>query len=80
MNGAISNALMEMQGALVARSLYPSGHPRIKACEERALKLFHEVLEQRPEITSGAFSPAAKADSCSERCVFDLARTTRRCS
>jgi len=51
MSGVISHALMEMQGALVARSLYPVGHPRIKSCEERALRLLHEVLERQPEIT-----------------------------
>jgi putative nucleotidyltransferase with HDIG domain len=51
MTGVVSHALMEMQGALVARSLYPAGHPRIKSCEERALKLLHEVLDRQPEIT-----------------------------
>jgi len=50
MTGVVSHALMEMQGALVARSLYPARHPRIKSCEERALRLLHEILEQQPEI------------------------------
>ena len=51
MIGVVSTALLEMQGALVARSLYPSGHPRIRSCEERAVELINECLEQKSEIT-----------------------------
>ena len=51
MIGSVSAALLEMQGAVVARSLYPSGHPRISACEARAGALLAECLEQTPEIT-----------------------------
>ncbi len=62
MIGVVSNALMEMQGALVARSLYPPEHPRIRSCEERAAKLLHEVLEQREEIALFALG---------DRVIFD---------
>jgi HD-GYP domain-containing protein (c-di-GMP phosphodiesterase class II) len=51
-----------MQGALVARSLYPPEHPRIRSCEERAAKLLHEVLEQRDEVTLFALG---------DRVIFD---------
>ena len=48
MIGAVNNALMEMQGALVARSLYPMGHPRIETCEQRAGAMLREVLDVHP--------------------------------
>ena len=51
MIGVVSTALLEMQGALVARSLYPSGHPRIRSCEERAVTLLSECLTEKDEIT-----------------------------
>jgi putative nucleotidyltransferase with HDIG domain len=35
----------------VARSLYPAGHPRILACEQRAGELLRECLEEEPELT-----------------------------
>jgi putative nucleotidyltransferase with HDIG domain len=54
-NGAIGNALLEMQGALVARSLYNPDDARIRACEERAAELLRGCLEEIPEIT--LFSP-----------------------
>jgi putative nucleotidyltransferase with HDIG domain len=47
----VSTALLEMQGALVARSLYPSGHPRIEACEQRATTLLDDCFLQTPEVT-----------------------------
>jgi putative nucleotidyltransferase with HDIG domain len=49
--GTVSTALLEMQGALVARSLYPAGHPRILACEQRAAELLHECLAEEQELT-----------------------------
>jgi len=49
--GNVNTALMEMQGALVARSLYPMGHPRIASCEQRAGSMLREVLKRLPEIT-----------------------------
>jgi HD-GYP domain-containing protein (c-di-GMP phosphodiesterase class II) len=48
---AVNAAMLEIQGALLARSLYPKQHPRIRACEERALGHLAKILEQRPEIT-----------------------------
>jgi putative nucleotidyltransferase with HDIG domain len=51
MIGAVSGALLEMQGAVVARALYPSGHPRISACEARAGALLADCLEQTDKIT-----------------------------
>jgi len=51
MNGVIGNALLEMQGALVARSLYAPNDTRIQACEERASELLKGCLETAPEIT-----------------------------
>jgi len=51
MNGAIGNALLEMQGALVARSLYEPGDGRIRTCEDRASELLRRCLDETPEIT-----------------------------
>ena len=50
MNGALGNALLEMQGALVARSLYEPEDARIRACEERAFKLLQQCLDEIPEV------------------------------
>jgi len=60
--GAVNSALLEIQGALLARSLYPDAHPRIRASEERAEALLHDVLEQRPEI---------KLFAIGDRVIFD---------
>jgi HD-GYP domain-containing protein (c-di-GMP phosphodiesterase class II) len=46
----VNTALMEMQAALLARSLYPEAHPRIKASEEEALSLLQSALGKLPEI------------------------------
>jgi len=46
----INDALLELQGALLARSLYPAGHPRIRDTERRAVARLADVLEQIPEI------------------------------
>ena len=51
MNGTLGNALLEMQGALVARSLYDPEDARIRACEERASALLRRCLDEIPEIT-----------------------------
>ena len=47
----VNSALLEMQGALLARSLYPDDHPRIDQSERRALDLLQQLLEKRPDIT-----------------------------
>lgn len=47
----VNSALLEMQGALLARSLYPEGHPRIRVCEDRARESLNEVLRRNAEIT-----------------------------
>jgi hypothetical protein len=59
---AVNTALLEMQGALTGRSLYPPGHPRVVTGEERALKLLEECLDHKPEITIFAVE---------ERVIFD---------
>ena len=59
---SVNTALLEMQGALTGRSLYPAGHPRVVTGEERALKLLEECLDQKPEITIFAIE---------ERVIFD---------
>ncbi len=46
----VNTALMEMQAALLARSLYPEAHPRIKASEDEALSLLQSALGKLPEI------------------------------
>jgi len=46
----VNTALLEMMGALTARSLYPAGHPHIVLSEERAHTLLMELLDVRPEI------------------------------
>jgi len=50
----INAALTDMQGALVARALYPSEHPLIRKHEKAALTMLHEALEQRSEISTFA--------------------------
>ena len=47
----VNAVMVEMQGALLARSLYPEAHPRITSCETRALGLLDELLLKQPEIT-----------------------------
>jgi putative nucleotidyltransferase with HDIG domain len=51
MTEAINTAMLEMQCALLARSLYPDQHPRIRSSEQRASELLRTVLARRPEIT-----------------------------
>ena len=46
----INSALLEMQGALLARSLYPTGNDHIGATEQRAFQLWEEILEERQEV------------------------------
>jgi putative nucleotidyltransferase with HDIG domain len=48
---AVNSAMLELQGALLARSLYPEHHPRIQMCEQRAGQLLRDVLSRRPELT-----------------------------
>ncbi len=47
----INNALLEMQGALLARSLYPVGSERVEMTERRALELWHAILLEKNEVT-----------------------------
>lgn len=47
---AVNDALMEIQGALLARSLYPPDHPRIRSGEERSFSQLSDVLQQRDEV------------------------------
>ncbi len=51
MLAVMDRAMLELQGAMTARSLYPRRHPHIRAGERRALTLFSEILAERPEIT-----------------------------
>lgn len=51
MTEAVNSAMLELQGALLARSLYPDQHPRIRLCEQRAGQLLRDVLTRRPELT-----------------------------
>jgi len=46
----VNDALLEMQGALLARSLYPEGHPRVHDSERRALELLSSALDERAEV------------------------------
>ncbi len=46
----INSALLEMQGALLARSLYPVGSDQVGTTERRALQLWDEILEERDEV------------------------------
>jgi len=48
---SVDTALLEVQRALLARSLYPPDHPRIGLGEARAHHMLCEILERRPEIT-----------------------------
>jgi len=47
----VNTALLEIQGALLARSLYPPGHPRISSSEERAWELLDDLLDRKNSIT-----------------------------
>ena len=48
---AVNAALLELQSAALARSLYPAGHPRIRASEDKSLLLLGEVFAGRAEFT-----------------------------
>ncbi len=43
----INSALLEMQGSLLARSLYPAGNDRVGTAEQRAFDLWEEILSER---------------------------------
>lgn len=47
----VNSALLELQGALLARSLYPEDHPRIRNGERQASAMLNEILSRREEIT-----------------------------
>lgn len=51
MIGKINAALLEMQGALLERSLYPSGSDRVSTTEQRAWDRWNEILEHREDVT-----------------------------
>lgn len=46
----VNNALLELQGALLARSLYPAAHPRILTGEQRSFEMLQQILADRPEL------------------------------
>ena len=46
----INTALLEMQGALLARSLYSAGNERVGTTEQRAFELWEEILAERDEV------------------------------
>jgi putative nucleotidyltransferase with HDIG domain len=48
---AINSALLELQGALAARSLYPHRHPHICSSEDRARAMIDRILEHEPALT-----------------------------
>lgn len=48
---ALNDALMEIQGALLARSLYPENHPRIRVSEDLSFGMLTEVLRDEEEVT-----------------------------
>ncbi len=50
MIGKINTVCLELQSALLARALYPSGHPRIGASESKALRLLEELFVDRREV------------------------------
>jgi putative nucleotidyltransferase with HDIG domain len=60
---AVNDALLEVQGALLARSLYPENHPRIQASEQRAHRRLEQALESRPEIALFAVDGRVVFDS-----------------
>ena len=47
----INSALLEMQGALLARALYPTGNDRIEVTERRAFEGWDSILRKRFEVT-----------------------------
>jgi len=51
MTKRINAALLEMQSALLARSLYPVGSGQVESAEERAYDLWTEILADRNEVT-----------------------------
>ncbi len=50
----IQSALLELQGALTARALYPPSHPVIRSGESRAHELLLDLLRGSPEVTAFA--------------------------
>lgn len=48
---ALNTALLELQSAMNARSLYPSSHPKIRNGEQRAFRLLAEATRHQPEAT-----------------------------
>lgn len=48
---SVNGAMLEMQAAMLARSLYPPEHPRIRASETRAGELLCGILAEREELT-----------------------------
>lgn len=47
----LNTAMVELQGALTARALYPPSHPRIRTGEERAYRLIQQVTQELPEVS-----------------------------
>jgi len=51
MTESLNTAMLELQNALSARSLYPASHPHIRSSELRAYEMLREATEQMPEVT-----------------------------
>ena len=49
---SLNTAMLELQSALTARSLYPASHPRIRNSEAQAYRLLREVTAGCGEVTS----------------------------
>ncbi len=51
MTEIVNAAMLEIQAAMLARSLYPAEHPRIRNCEQRAHRMLSELLTARAELS-----------------------------
>ena len=48
---SLNTALLELQSALTARSLYPASHPRIRTAEARAYQLLREIITSHGDVS-----------------------------
>lgn len=60
---AIQSVLLELQGALTARALYPPSHPVIRSGENRAHELLAALLRERAEVTVFAVGERVISDN-----------------
>jgi HD-GYP domain-containing protein (c-di-GMP phosphodiesterase class II) len=47
----LNTAMLELQNAWSARSLYPASHPHIRSSEMRAFEMLRDATERLPEVT-----------------------------